>query len=497
MIRRALVFAMADKVTGLVVTLATMAVISRILTPAQIGLFLVASSLVILIEGFRDFGVAACIIQERDLARPMVRTAFTIMALLSMGLGLSVWLLSDVAAGYYGDPELGRMIRIAAFAFIAAPISNPLLALLRREMAFGRIAVVSITAAVLNAVAAISLALLGFGAFSLVWASLLSAALTAAGALIANPAFWVFRPSLSAWRRVVPFGAWSSVITLLSMLFDSLPRLVLGRILGFDAVGLFARAVSLSQMPERLMLSAVQPVVLPALAARVRENASLKEPYLLGIAHITALQWPALVVLALMAEPIVALLLGSQWTESVPLVRIVALSMLTLFPVYLAFPLLVATGRIRDMARATAIALPPSLIIILIAAQFGLQAVAFSLFLTGALQSGVLLFHSRRSAGFEWRELARTLLRSAAITLCAAPVPALVLLGSYGDPGLGGLALALPGAAAGWLVGLRLAHHPIAAELRRAVRRIPALRRRTLPFSIAPAAPVVDDARGI
>lgn len=475
MIRRSIAFSLIDKYAGIVLGLATMAIVSRILTPEEVGLFMVASAAVILIEAFRDFGVGACIIQAARLTPELVRTAFTVMALLSAVFAGLLWLAATPLAAFYGDPRLAGMIRIATFGFIAAPISNPLLSLLRRDLAFSKVAAVSIAAATANAIVTVALALLGFGAASFIWASVSAAAVMAAGSVAMRPEFWVFRPTLREWRHVLPFGAWSSVVTLLGMLFDYMPRFILGRVISISAVGLFSRALSLCQLPDRALLQAVQPVVLPALSARARDGGDMKEPYFLGIASITALQWPALLCLALLAEPIVRLLLGPQWTETVPLIRILALASLCLFPAYLTYPVLVAVGRVRDLATASLISLPPSMAIMLGAAHFGLTAVALSLFVTAPLQVGVGLHFVRRHVHFSWGEFARTLRPSVAATLGAAAIPAALLVMSGGTIGIVAMAFAIVGSAVGWLAALRLARHPLDPEVRLVVAKLGAM----------------------
>jgi O-antigen/teichoic acid export membrane protein len=472
MIRRSIAFSMIDKYAGIAFSLGTMAIVSRIVSPEEVGLFMVASGAVILIETFRDFGVGACIIQATKLTPTLVRTAFTLMALLSFVFAGLLWLASEPIATFYGDPRLAELIRIATFGFAAAPISNPLLSLLRRDLEFSRVAVVSIAAAAANAVVTVGLALAGFGAASFVWASVAAAGVMAAGSCAMRPAFWVFRPTLRDWRHVLPFGAWSSVVTLLGLLFDFMPRFILGRVISIEAVGLFSRALSLCQMPDRALLSAVQPVVLPALSARARDGGDMKEPYLLGLASITALQWPALLCLALLAEPLVRLLLGSQWSETVPLIRILALASLTLFPAYLTYPVLVAVGRVRDLATASLISLPLSLGIMLGAAQFGLTAVALSMFVTSPLQVGVGLHFIRRHVPFTWREFARALRPSALVTLGATAAPAALLAASGGTLGIAGMSVAVVGSAVGWLTVLRLARHPLDPEVRLAVAKL-------------------------
>ncbi|MBB5222127.1 O-antigen/teichoic acid export membrane protein [Amaricoccus macauensis] len=472
MIRRSIAFSLIDKYAGIVLGLGTMAIVSRILSPEEVGLFMVASAAVILIEAFRDFGVGACIIQAPKLTPELVRTAFTVMALLSAVFAALLWLGAAPLAAFYGDPRLTGMIHIATLGFIAAPVSNPLLSLMRRDLAFSRVAVVSITAATANAMVTIVLAIMGFGAASFVWASVAAAAVMATGAIIMRPEPWVFRPTLREWRHVLPFGAWSSVVTLLGLLFDYMPRFILGRVISIAAVGLYSRALSICQLPDRALLSAVQPVVLPALSARARDGGDMKEPYFLGLASITALQWPALICLALLAEPIVRLLLGPQWTETVPLIRILSLASLCLFPSYLTYPVLVAVGRVRDLATASLIALPLSMAIMLGAAHFGLTAVALSLFVTAPLQVGVGVHFVRRHIPFGWGEFVRALRPSAVATLGAAAVPAALLAASGGTLGLGAMAVAVVGSAIGWLAALRFGRHPLDPEVRLVVAKL-------------------------
>lgn len=467
MIRRSFILSFADKAVGLVLALATMAIVSRLMTPAEVGLFLVGSSLVILVEAFRDFGVASYLIQEKDLTPEVTRSAATLIGLMSLALGGLVVLGAGLAARAYDMPDLARIIRIAALAFMLAPISNPLLALMKRDMNFAAVARIGIAAAAVNALVTIGLAICGYGAFSFAWGAVMAAATTAAGAALCRPDWWIFRPTLRHWRQILPFGAWTTIVTLLGMLFDAMPRLILGRVLDFAAVGLLARAVSLTQLPDKVLLGAVPPVVLPALSARIRAGESIAGPYLLGLSLITAIQWPALLGLALLADPIVRLLLGPQWLEVIPLVRIVALAAMILAPVYLAFPVLVSVGRVREMALVSLVALPVAMAAIWLASPFGLTAVAWSLIPANAANVLPLLVLVRRHVGFRWAELGRVVLRSALVAGCAAMAPAGMVLLHGAAMGLPLAGLSAAGAVIGWGVGLALAGHPLGIEISR------------------------------
>ena len=467
MFRRSIAFSFLDKSTGFVLALVTMAIVSRLMTPSEVGLFVVASSLVILLEAVRDFGVAAFLIQAKELQPELVRSAVTLIGLISLTLGLFIVFGADLAARLYGMSELADLIRIAALAFLVAPLSNPLLALLRRDMNFAAVARISVAAALANALVTIGLAMMGYGAFSFAWGSVVAACVMAAGALICRPEWWIFRPTLRHWRTLLPFGAWTTVVTLLGMLFDAMPRLILGKVLGFNAVGLFTRAVSLSQMPDKLFLSAVQPVVLPAFSSQVRSNQGLAGHYLHGIALITVLQWPALICLALLADPIVRLLLGPQWLGVIPLVRVVAIAAMVLAPVFLTFPVLVAMNRVRDLALISLLALPVSMLIVLVASRFGLQAVAWAMIPANAVYIGMTLICIHRAVQFAWRDLAVIVSRSAVVTLCTGLVPGALVLAFGAELSWPVTILGAVGAAVGWGASLAMTSHPLASEISR------------------------------
>jgi O-antigen/teichoic acid export membrane protein len=246
-----------------------------------------------------------------------------------------------------------------------------------------------------------------------------------------------------------------------------LPRLAFGKILGFDAVGLYARAITVCQLPDRVVVSALQPVILPAFAAQAREGGSLKESYLHGLSLMSAVQWPALIMLSLLAEPVVHVLLGPQWGQVPPLVRIMALANMALAPAVLTFPVLVSAGRINDALWASLISLPPSFLIAIGAAFISLDAVAMSLLIIAPLQMCVAYFFIKRAINVTWSDLLSAAQNSALLAIGTALGPIVVVLTSPTGFDLGWLqtTAALLGGAAGWMVALSAIEHPVKQEI--------------------------------
>jgi O-antigen/teichoic acid export membrane protein len=462
---------------------------SRILTPTETGLYLLANTIIMLSENLRLLGVGIFLVQERNLQRETVRSAFTITLLMSLSVALGINLVADQFSSFFQEPELAHLLSVATVAFLVLPFGNPIMALLQRDLSFTVLAMLNVIVAVTNAVVTIGLGASGFGPVSYVWGFVASSTVLVACAVLARPNFWIFRPALSDARRILSFGAISSSVTVLNMAYDMLPRLVLARILGVDAVGIYARAVTVCQLPERAIVSALQPVVMPAMAAQSRTGGDLKTSYLRGHTLLSGIQWPTLIMLALLADPIVRILLGPQWLEATPLVRVIALATMAMAPAFMTFPVLVSVGRIRYTLYLSLLCLPPSGLIVIGAATISLNAVAGSLFIIAPLQMLVALLFIRRAISLTWKELAAASWKSVLLAVGTAALPALVILLSPNGLtlGIGETAIAITGGAAGWLAAVMVTDHPIKGEVVAVWRMLTAVYRQVGDYARAPA----------
>ena len=125
------------------------------------------------------------------------------------------------------------------------------------------------------------------------------------------------------------------------------------------------------------------------------------------------MQWPFLIFIAIMAQPIILIWLGQTWLEIVPLVRLLCIANLALFAACLSYPVFVAVGSVRDALISSLISLPPSLLVILGASFFGVQAVAASALLTLPFQAAVAIYFIGRHLRLRPTDLSRALLKSA------------------------------------------------------------------------------------
>ena len=177
-------------------------VIARVLTPAEIGVYSVASALVAVLHQIRSFGIANYLVQEVDLTHDRIRTAFGWTLVTSWTLALVVLAASLPAAAFYGDPGVAERDEGARAQFPACTFRRDRDGTARPGDAVWARAVLEISSTLALAGTSIALALRGFAYMSLAWGSLAGIVV---GIVVANayrPAGLPWLPSFRDTRRV-------------------------------------------------------------------------------------------------------------------------------------------------------------------------------------------------------------------------------------------------------------------------------------------------------
>jgi O-antigen/teichoic acid export membrane protein len=478
-VRRAIAMAAGEQYSRVLIGLISIALMSRLLTPAEIGVSVIGMGITSIALGLREFATSDFLIRRERVTQDDIRTSFTILFVLTSLITAVMFSFAPGIGAFYGDQGLAHFVRIAAVAGLIEAVALPITGLLRREMAFGTLAFINITATTVNTVAIVLLALAGFSYMSVAWGALVAAVSGAALSFYFRPDLVSLRPTLSAWRSLVAFGGYNGASFVVNRTYEALPQLVLGHVLPHSAVGIYNRANVTAGIPERIILSSVLSVAFPALAAEIREGRSLKRPYLRTLSLITVLYWPALVLLVLLAQPVVLVLLGHQWLAVVPLLQVIALATLAWFPVALTSPVLLAAGAPQDRVLADLVGRSVAAVILCVAAffgvaYFGIMAMAASQLISLPFQMVVALWFVRRHVAFRWREVPAALWKSAVVTATSAVGPiGVVALPEFSlDLSISATLLALILAAVGWLAGVLATRHPAALELAQAAEVI-------------------------
>lgn len=473
-LRRALLFASGGRYVVMGLNLASATVLARLLTPSEFGISVLGASLLGIAEAIRELGSIAYLVQQKELTQRKIRTVFTVSLIVTLTMTTLLIMTSGMFARVYGVPQLARYIQIVAFSYAIAPFAHPIYAVLSRDMAFDKLAVLDTATTLVSAVASVGLVLLGFSYIGLAWATVIAAATWTLLGFYVRRDFSLYRPSLAEWRSVLAFGAYGSATAVLYRASESLFYLILGKILDTRAVGLCQRAVMLAQFPERVILAGISAVALPAFSDQARNGRALKIAYLSAVEHVTAIQWPALVLLAIMADPVVSLLFGSQWRDAIPIVQIFALALMLNFPTSLNYPVQVAVGAVRHTVPLAFVQTAVSLVVLTFATQYGVRAVALSTFATIPFNVGLSVLVVRVHIPFPWRDFAGALMKSGVVAGLSAvgPLGVLIVGNKTSDLSILSITAATVLCGVGWLFGLWFTRHPLFREVHTAVEAV-------------------------
>jgi O-antigen/teichoic acid export membrane protein len=477
-VERSIFFSAIERYASLLVFFVVTAVLSRLLTPKEFGTFAVVSAITTVIaSSFQEFGGGNYLIQKHELSRESIRTAFTITLGLSVLIGAVLFVYAGALSRFFQQDSLEDGIAVSALNFLLMPFVGTLSALYRRDMDFGKLAICNLTGNLGGAVVSIAFAIWQFSYMAPIVGGVAGNVMLTVMLLVCRRDCGIFRPSLLEYRDIVGFGVYSSGVSLINIFYNLSPQLFLAKILDFASVGLYSRAMSITQVFDKLVTQVVNPVIMPAIVAQSKAGANLKGVYLGSIELLSAVQWPFLAFVAIMAGPIIVIWLGDNWLDVVPLVRILCIATMALFAACLSYPMLVAVGSVRDALVSSLVSLPPSLLVILCAAFLGVQAVAAAALVTLPLQAGVAIYFIGRHLGIEPRELVRSLVKSAivtAVTACGAMSCAFLFEMGMVTPFLS-LMLAFCAAALCWWLGLAFTAHPLLHRLHHAAANLVAV----------------------
>lgn len=469
--RRAIGISALAQALTFVLSFLNVIAVARLLTPAEIGVFSVAMSFQAIAHVFREFGVNQYLVQAREVTRDRFRAAFTLTLISSWSIAAGLVLASGPLSGFYRHEGVAAVMRLMAVTFLLLPLGTPSMGMMRRELRFGQLAGIRVVSAVVTSVVTIGAAWQGQSYLSMAWGAI-------AGQLSNLAILTVLRRHevlmLPGWRGigdVAKFGSGTSAVSLISELTLSAPDMVLGRTMGFSAVALHSRAAGLRDMFLSQVHGVVLGVHLPTFAQALRDGGDPKAIYSRVVTHLVAVTMPAMLLMAVMAEPLIRLLFGAQWVPSAHLASLMCVGSLTWLPYAVASPSLIAGGWLRAALIVIVVALVGRLLALSTSVWNPLEVVVIAVNVATLVEAAAYQHQLKRCFGIGLRTLWPGIWQALRLAPLTLAVPTLLWLTplARAEAGAGLLAfvaLGLGGGAAGWLAALAWQRHPLWAEVR-------------------------------
>lgn len=325
--------------------LVTVLVIARLVGPADFGL----AALALVIVGLMNLAVETlfhdAIVQRRDLHPDHVDSALWTATALGGLLAVGLWAGAPLVSAAFRMPALGPVTAWMGLSLLVSGAAGVLAGHCRREMQFKQVALRTLLGRLAGALIGVTLALRGFGVWSLVAQHLL-------GQVIGTLWLWIAasrRPRL-AWSaprlRELSRFALPAFLTQLSLTLNvRIFTMLLGYFLGAAALGQFALGVRLMDALWLALMSALYNVSL-ALFARIQDDLGRLRAAFVEVTQLTAVAvMPVFAGLIVTGDLLVHVLLGPAWLPAAPVIQMLAASSIVAALRYFAPVVYRAVGR--------------------------------------------------------------------------------------------------------------------------------------------------------
>lgn len=395
-------------------------ILARLLMPEDFGLVAVVTSIIAGFSLFNDLSLPMATVQRHEINQEQVSLLFWINTLWGCALAAAAAASAPLFARLYGEPRLTPVIVLLSTGFILFGVGSQHRALLKRRMRFTAIAVTELIAIVPGVVVALALARLGFRYWALVYMRLAIGVFTTLGVLLTCG----WRPGRPKWsaqvRPLLTFGSHLTGLSVLAFLTRYADNLIIGWYSGERALGLYYKAYQMLLVPSQQFSTPLAGVVIPTLSRLQLDPRRFVAYYRRSILLSAAVGMPPIAFLFVSAGWVVPLLLGNQWTESVPLFRALAVAAFIAPLDFGSAWVVVPLGRPDRQFKWSLFATLFTLAGFIVGARWGAFGVALSFSLCRAVLLAPKLMYSCAGSPVRWAEVFHTASHPAVAALAAA-----------------------------------------------------------------------------
>lgn len=354
-----------------------MAVLARLLVPEDFGLMTLSMIFIGFANLLSSMGMGQALIQRASLSDRDIRLAGTLSVLMGSVLLAFFWLTAEPVALFFDSPRMTDILRALALGLWLTSFAEISRALLMRKLEFRQLFGIELVAYVLgHGITSISLALAGYGVWSLVVGNVVALAVSSILFI-----FFVRPPLKPLWnlheaRELLSFGFGVSVNSTVNYMAVNADYAVIGKYMNDGVLGLYSRAYHLVTLPLTRISATLTGVMFSSYSEIQTDIARVKRAYLLVVSATSLLTLPILSGFVVAGELLIVGLFGEQWREASEVFRILCVAGMIKSVAHLAGSVVQATGNVYSEVKRQVIYLVMLLIGCLFAVPYGINAVA-------------------------------------------------------------------------------------------------------------------------
>jgi len=314
------------KVGTLTINFITNLVLARLLMPEDFGAIAMLAIFLAVSSTFIQGGLGSALVQKKNPDHIDYSTVFYWNLTVAALLYLIIFVSAPFIADYYALPLVKPLLRVQSVVLLIQSFSFVQYTQLQKQMNFKALAIRNLAAALAGTLVAIPLALKGFGPWSLVASAIIASVVNVL--LLWKMSSW--RPawefSFTSLKTLFSFGGLILLSSLAETLYTNLQGLIIGKRCSAGDLGYFSQAKKLEEIPVMGLSQIVNDVTFPAFASLQDDQERLLVGVRKSTKALSFLNFPMMILLMIIAQPLIYLLYGSKWEPSAPYFQILCIS---------------------------------------------------------------------------------------------------------------------------------------------------------------------------
>lgn len=327
------------------VSLISIVVYARFLSPAELGVSAMALGVVQLLNIPVEVLFHDALVQRKEATQRHFDTAYAISVLLGFLLLGLCWFGAEWFSEFIGTPAIAPVLQWMSLSLPFMGFATAVTAQQRRAMEFRPLAIRSVLGRTLGGITGIVMAIAGAGVWSLVAQQVLTVAFS-------TIILWILATKRPSWRisgpesrELLSFGLFSSGVTFLAVSIQRVFTLMVGALLGTHIAGYFDLAFRVVHTARDLFFGAVSQLSLP-MFSRLQDNRPvLATAYSSAVQFTCAFMFPLFIGLAVCSSEMVMLFFGERWQVAIPILATVAVLTVEFFARAYSASMMNAAGR--------------------------------------------------------------------------------------------------------------------------------------------------------
>lgn len=297
-------------------------VIARLLDPADYGVIGMLAIFMAIAQAFVSSGFGSALIRKSDRTEVDCSTAFYFNVAVAVILYGVLFLSAPAIAAFYKAPLLTDVVRVYSLTLIISSLGIVPRALRSVAVDFKTQAYASVISVIVSGLVGLYLAYSGYGVWALVWQAIISSCVGVA--VIWALARW--RPLLvyswKSFRSMFSYGSRLLASGLLHTVYTHASSILIGKFYTPAELGNYDRGNSIASLPSLKLSDVFHSVTFPILSKLQDDDERLKNVYHKYVAMTSLVIFFIMTLLAVVARPLVLLLLTEKWLGAVPFLQV-------------------------------------------------------------------------------------------------------------------------------------------------------------------------------